>query len=296
VAGESGMNRWRGVVIILLLGSGAAMAGEAVSGVNGKLGYLGGSMDGDFGNNVFGSFSVPVAQNLGFQGDGLYTHVSDVDFTGAGGHLFWRDWDKGLFGVTGGFVHGDLVDSAAGGLEGEYYLGRWTFLAGFGVAGIDYDNPVPFIDTSVTDFYGSAGLRYYPLDDLMFGATYLHVLDNELAFGQLEYQTPIHGLSLFAEVARGENDYEHALFGAQFYFGKSKSLIRRHREDDPPSIVRQILDGIGVYGAEYNKTGQEYVESHPSEYPGGSYGYIYTYNYGLSATLLSPETIGPLLP
>jgi hypothetical protein len=161
-----------------------------------------------------------------------------------------------------------------------FTFGVLTALAGFGVAAIDYDNSVPFIDTSVTDFYGSAGLRYYPLDDLMFDATYLHVLDNELVFGQLGYQTPIHGLSLFAEVARGEHDYEHALFGAQFYLGKSKSLIRRHREDDPPNIVRQILDGIGLYGAEYNKNGQEYVESHPSEYTGG-----YGYSFGLFGSM-----------
>jgi hypothetical protein len=265
-------------MVVLLVGSGVTWAGDAVSGVNGKVGYLGGNMDGDYGNNVFGSFSLPVATNLGFQGDGLYTHVSDVDFTGAGGHLFWRDWDKGLLGVTGGFVHGDLLDSAAGGVEGEYYLGRLTFLAGFGAAHIGYDTSVPFIDTSVTDFYATAGLRYYLLDDLMFGASYFHLFDNELGVGQIEYQTPIHGLSLFAEVAVGEHDYEHALIGAQFYLGKSKSLIRRHREDEPPSIVRQILNGIGVYGAEYNEEGQEYAGSHHTQYFGG---------YGFQDTLVS---------
>jgi hypothetical protein len=161
-----------------------ALAGDAVSGVNGKVGYLGGNLDGDFGNNVFGSFSLPVATNFGLQGDALYTHVSDVDFTGAGGHLFWRDWDRGLVGVTGGFVHGDLVDSTAGGVEGEYYLGRLTFMAGLGAAHIGYDTPVPFIDTSVTDFYATAGLRYYLLDDLMFGASY-HLFDNEVGVGQM---------------------------------------------------------------------------------------------------------------
>jgi len=173
------MSRARCVVILLVCSS-VALAGDAVSSVNGKLGYVGGGMDGDPGHNVFASFGLPVAKNFGFQGDGLYTHVSDVDFTGAGGHLFWRDWDRGLIGVTGGIVHGDLVDSAAGGLEGEYYFGKLTFMAWLGTANIEYDRPVPFIATSVTDFYAAAGLRYYLLDDLMFGATYLHLFDNEL--------------------------------------------------------------------------------------------------------------------
>ena len=75
------------------------------------------------------------------------------------------------------------------------------------------------------------------------------------------------------------------LIGAQFYLGKSKSLIRRHREDDPPSIVRQILDGIGVYGAEYNQKGHEYAKSPGTRYTGG-YGLIVTIpHYGGSDTL-----------
>ena len=73
-------------VVILWVCSGVALAGDAVSGVNGKVGYLGGNLDGDFGSDVFCSFSLPVATNFGLQGDALYTHVSDVDFTGAGGH------------------------------------------------------------------------------------------------------------------------------------------------------------------------------------------------------------------
>jgi hypothetical protein len=135
---------------------------------------------------------------------GIHRPVIGGQRCGRGGHLFWRDWDRGLAGLTGGFIHGDLVDSGAGGVEGEYYLDRLTFLAGLGAAHIGYDTPVPFIDTSVTDFYAAAGLRYYLLDDLMFGATCLHLFDNELGVGQIEYQTPILGLGLFAEVAMGD--------------------------------------------------------------------------------------------
>jgi len=169
-----------------------------------------------------------------------------------------------------------LRDDISAGLvaaETEYYLSRFTLAAGAGVATIDYDQPVPFIDSNPTNFYGSLGLRYYPLDDLMLAGSYVYVFDNSLVLGELEYQTPIHGLTFFAEFAGGENDYEHALFGVQFYLGKSKSLIRRHREDDPPSIVRQALYAVGTYGAEYNKKGREYAESRDTEYDSG-YGLI----------------------
>lgn len=258
-------------VVILLICSGIVTAGEAVSELNGKVAYSGGSMEGDGGQNGFGSVSLPIADHFGLQADGLYTNVSDRDFYGAGGHLFWRDWDKGLLGITGATLQEDDIIAGLVAAEAEYYLNRFTLAAGAGVATIDYDESVPFIDANPTDFYGSLGLRYYPLDDLMLAGSYAYVFDDSLVLGELEYQTPIDGLTFFAEFADGENDYEHALFGVQFYLGKSKSLIRRHREDDPPSIVQRALYAVGTYGAEYNKKGNEYVESQGGEYD-SSYG------------------------
>ncbi|MEN6333269.1 MAG: hypothetical protein ABFE01_03355 [Phycisphaerales bacterium] len=260
-------------VIVLLFCAAVATAGEAVSGLNGKIAYSGGSMEGDCGQNGTGSVSLPLGDNFGLQADGLYTNVSDRDFYGAGGHLFWRDWDKGLLGVTGATLQEDEISAGLVAAETECYLSRFTLAAGAGVATIDYDESVPFIDSDPTNFYGSLGLRYYPLDDLMLAGSYVYVFDNSLVLGELEYQTPIHGLTFFAEFAGGENDYEHALFGVQFYLGKSKTLIRRHREDDPPSIVRQALYAVGTYGAEYNKKGRNYADSHDAEYEGG-YGLV----------------------
>jgi len=277
---------WARVAAVVLACGGVVVAGEAVSGLNGKVAYSGGSMEGDTGQNGLGSVGFPITDRFGFQADGLYTDVSDRDFYGAGAHLFWRDWDKGLLGIAGGTVHEDDLDSGLIGLEGEYYLNRFTVAGGAGVANTDYEMPVPFIETSATDFCGSLGLRYYPLDDLMLSGTYLYAFDNGLVLGELEYQTPIDGLTFFAEFAGGENDYEHALFGVQFYLGKSKSLIRRHREDDPPSIVQRALYAVGTYGAEYNKRGNEYVESHGGQYDGGYGVIIECPSYGASDTLV----------
>ena len=49
--------------------------------------------------------------------------------------------------------------------------------------------------------------------------------------------------ALFAEGRIGEDDYHGVWGGIRFYFGqKDKSLIRRHREDDPTGLE----DGMGV--------------------------------------------------
>ncbi len=274
------------LLIVLLMSTGLVQANEAVSDLNGKLSYSTGSMESDEGHNVAGSFSGPALENWGFQADGLYANVSDRDFSGAGAHLFRRDPDLGLLGLTGGFVRTSVVDSGWAGLEAERYMGKLTLTLGAGVATIDYDDSAPFIDASVTDFYASMGLRYYLWDDLMLSSSYSHIFDNGLVQAELEYQTSIDGLALFAELAAGEHDYDHALLGLRFYFGKAKSLKGRHRRDDPPNIASQIFRGIGTYGAEYNQRGRAHAATHNS-------GQTYT-NYGavsVSARITEVETI-----
>ena len=58
--------------------------------------------------------------------------------------------------------------------------------------------------------------------------------------GRVEYQPALDalpGLSFFADVADGEKSYDHAVAGIRFYFGTNKSLIKRHREDDPANSL-----------------------------------------------------------
>ena len=67
----------------------------------------------------------------------------------------------------GGGVDEEDIDSLRGGVEGEL-LPRPSPTATAGVASLEYDDgPFPFIDDDVTDFFAGAGVRYYPLDDLM---------------------------------------------------------------------------------------------------------------------------------
>ena len=80
---------------------------------------------------------------------------------------------------------------------------------------------------------------------------------------ELEYQTPLRGLALTGEVARGDHGYDHWLLGVRYYFGAKKSLMDRHRQDDPPGFMQQLLHGLGLYGAEYNRNRNDYWVAHP---------------------------------
>jgi hypothetical protein len=52
-------------------------------------------------------------------------------------------------------------------------------------------------------------------------------------------------MSLFVEAQFGENDYATVFGGVKFYFGSdNKSLMRRHREDDPRNQIPE-LTGFG---------------------------------------------------
>jgi hypothetical protein len=261
-------------VLLSMAVTGVCFAGDAVSGINGDAGVSVGSMNGDAGKNLTGSFSVPLGTNFGFQADTLYTDVSQRDFYGLGAHLFWRDSEKGLLGLTaGGIRENDTLDSWAGGAEGEYYLRKFTFGAQGGIANIDYKGgPLPFIETDETDYYASTKVGFYPIDNLCLSLSYTRVFDNGLVQAQAEYQTPLDGVSLFTDLAQGDNDYDHALVGLRYYFGKQKSLILRHRQDDPPNVLNSILYNIGTYGAEVNRKGEEYDAAHSTTDSGGSSG------------------------
>jgi hypothetical protein len=145
----------------------------AVSEINGTLDYAGGDMDSYTGNNISGSLSIPVGHQFGFQADALYSRVTDLDFYGGAGHFFWRKPDTGLLGITGGYLYRSGVDTYQVGVEGEYYLGRFTLGAFAGFGSISYANPAPFIDTNPNRFIGRVSVDYYVLDNLRVGVAYL---------------------------------------------------------------------------------------------------------------------------
>jgi len=142
-----------------------------------------------------------------------------------------------------------------------------------GVGQINYANTAPLIDTNPTRFIGRVSVDYYPIKDLRAGVSYTAAFGDNLGRAELEYQTPIRGLALTAEAAKGDHGYDHLLFGVHYYFGSKKSLSDRQRQDDPPGFMQQVLQGLGLYGAEYNQKGNAYLPSQGvSSGDYGSYG------------------------
>jgi hypothetical protein len=208
------------------LASASFAGGPAVSGVNGKFSIIGGELDNK--GTQFGSASIalPLGDSFGFQGDGGYGKISSTEVWGTGGHLFWRNPEKALFGINGSYTETDNIDMNRIGVEGEYYLSDYTISALGGYQSGDVEDAG----------YGGIDLRYYATDNISVELGGRVVRDYTAGHISLEYQPGIKllsGLSFFADLATGEEGYDHAMAGFNYYFGDEKSLKDRHRTDDP---------------------------------------------------------------
>lgn len=238
-------------------------AGDAVSSLNGKLGFNYGDYDSDEGRSVNGSIALPVTTHFGAQIDGLYTHVAEQDFYGTGGHFFWRDSDQAMIGLGAASVYSKNVYTYEAGLEAEYYFPWLTpgFYAGY--SGIKYRNSSAFIDTDRIEPFGTVYLGIYPLPDLVIRPSFTRKLGNNLVGVEAEYEMPRINLSVTAESTWGEHDFRQTQFGLRYYFGGKKSLKRRHREDDPVNLVSGSFTSIGTYGAEHIDNIKTFIRNNP---------------------------------
>ena len=217
---------------------------QAVDGINGKVSGFGGSYFKDTIYGGAGSVSLPLGCEFGAQIDGSAASLDNRFLGTIAGHLFWRDPSKGLLGVYSSYtnwkqfggVHANHI-----GPEGELYYGRWTLQ---GVAGVEFGNTASgvvgsFIQTYQvkTRFYDQVNLAYYVQDNWKVYAGHRYLVGkNALALGT-EWGIPMsRGVmaALFAEGRIGEENFRGVWDGLRFYLGqKDKTLIRRHREDDP---------------------------------------------------------------
>jgi hypothetical protein len=201
-------------------------AGEAVSQKNGKIEALGGQIDGDAAGNLAGSYTLPLSSDFGLQLDGLLGRLDKDDLYATGGHLFWRDSEKALAGLTAAYARLGTADIWRFGAEGELYWNDLTFAGQFGNQAGDLGDAN----------YIHLDARYYLFDNNMMlagGGGYFD--DKAMVFGDVEYYTGWKGLSLFASGGVGQKRFDYLVGGVRYYFGADKSLKQRHREDDPPN-------------------------------------------------------------
>ena len=219
----------------------------AVSAPNFKFSAFGGSAqaegdqfvhyrDGLYGGE--GSFSLPISTNWGLQADGVIGSWGGDRFYGGAGHFFWRDPNKALFGLYGSALvldrgpwpfigKGSGVTVAQVGPEFELY---WKSVTLRGIAGWE-GGDVP------DGGFAKIDLAWYPVPDFMITVGYRNVFsESSLAVGA-EYLLP-QGVgpvrvSLYAEGRAGNDDNRAILGGLRVYFGPSRTLIDKHRRDDP---------------------------------------------------------------
>ena len=224
----------------------AAQQLPAVSALNGKVEFDAGALSlpsPSFMGRAAGTITVPLGDRFGLQAD--FTAASAPGFTtSAALHVFTRDPASYLIGGTLGVVLSPGSIVAAAGPEAELYLDRWTLEAWAGLAVVHPKAPAP---TRIGPFI-MADAGYYATDNwrLSLGVSSLDGY-NAVQFGT-EYLFDNFDLPVAAttEVRIGQDGAVLATLGLRAYFGApSKSLIRRHREDDPSDRSTALYAAAG---------------------------------------------------
>lgn len=197
-----------------------------------------------------GTVTVPLGHNFGAQIDlGSGAFGNRANGSGAG-HLFWRDPDYGLVGVYGSGIYstrggGRTQWNAAA--ELERYIGPITGKALLGAQGFAYNSSynssaypgLPWNPNQPDRFFDKVSLSYYPIDDLALTIGHIYTRNTNGIHGEVEYILPQFrggeiAPAVYVQGNYGWNNSSNIMAGLRIYFGNhDKSLIRRHREDDP---------------------------------------------------------------
>jgi hypothetical protein len=147
-------------------------------------------------------------------------------------HAFTRDPESYLIGGTLGVVRTPGATIVAAGPEAEGYFDRWTLEAWAGAAVARPHSGGP---SRIAPF-AMADLAYYPTDDtrLSVGVSSLDGYNSLQLGGEYLFEDFAAPISLTAETRIGQDGAWRITGGLRLYLApEPKSLIRRHREDDP---------------------------------------------------------------
>ena len=232
--------------------SGAAVAADidvtqlpAVSGPNGKIEIFGGwtGLNGFSSSAAFrgaASFTVPLGERIGLQADIAAANAFNDTIYGGTLHAFMRDPNSYLLGVAGGLGSSSSTGFGYFGPEAELYLGNVSLEAYAGY--INLNNA----GVSRGDLFAFGDAAFYATPDLRLGVGVSTVAGFKSAHAGLEWQMESTPISFKLDGRVGDNGFAAATAGLTFYFGGTeKSLIRRHREDDPRNRSLDIFNSAG---------------------------------------------------
>ncbi|MBL8904978.1 MAG: hypothetical protein JNK83_16915 [Rhizobiales bacterium] len=245
----------------------------AVSGPNGKIEIGGGWTDiDDLGDDEVlrggAAFSFPVGDMFGIQADLTALDAHGDTAIGGAAHFFTRDPNSYLLGAYGGYVDAGPANIWYVGPEAELYLDNITLEAVGGI--MDISNGIG------TEYYAMGKVALYASDNLRLSVGASTVANFESVDAGLEWFLGDTGLplSLTIDGQLGEDGYTSIMAGLSLYFGgEDKSLIRRHREDDPRLHFFNLFSA-GFMGSDIFKSDSP-LECGPDEelveYPEGNF-------------------------
>ncbi|NVK19621.1 MAG: hypothetical protein HWE30_13055 [Methylocystaceae bacterium] len=216
-------------------------AKPAVAGVNGKIDVQAGSVGREGSGAVGGSVSAPIGHSLGVQIDGGLNTSPSSHSGGLAGHLFTRDPDAYLAGLTSMWIRVDGRDLWRNGLESELYVDDFTFSGSLG------------LQNGYGRSTGYAGLDagFYVTDDLLINGGVSGYSDYRSIYVGSEWR-PMEdsSLSFFGNVGAGNQNGGFATIGLRYSFGAGNiTLKKQHREYDPPNILTGFTSGASGGGA-----------------------------------------------
>lgn len=240
------------IAFACLTAAGAALAADpaaifadptglpAVAAPNGKLSFEGGASGANGVRTretgfVSGSYTIPLSHQFGYQIDAAGGSVSNRFSGGVGSHFFYRNPSTFLFGLTAGGASLAGAQTGRFGAEAEIYAGGAVTFSG--AAGYQTKASSAFAVVQ-EGAYGNVAATFYPDPNFAITAGLSRSPNVWGGYTRIEYQPEAwKNASVFANAQLAERGQFAVTAGAQFYFGAQKTLIRRHREDDPPNML-----------------------------------------------------------
>ncbi len=223
----------------------------AVSALNGKIELGGGFADynGASSDEVFygaGSLSVPLGNALGLQADFAVKDMFNDTAVGGAVHLFTRDPNSYLLGVIAGYGDAGSATAAWAGGEAEFYMDNVSLEASAGYVDVNGGG-------SKGKFFAFGDVAFYPVENFRLALGAASVAGFESGHATAEYMLDAMPVSFKLKGEVGQDSFAAVTAGVSFYFGgdnSSKTLMRRHREDDPRNKVLDIFGaGAAAFGS-----------------------------------------------
>lgn len=233
-------------VLACLAAAGVANAADDGVAFYGEL--YGGSLDSETVVSGYGALTLPIQQHFGAHLEVLADKVGDDNSQNIGGHLYWRDPNKGLIGLIASHTEFEVLgvdgDFSGYGVEGELYLSPFSVAAQYARLSSDDvaldDENYYALDVhwdSHSSWYVFGGLRsladydvgYAEVDFTPDGGRSpftvyggLTVNDFESQYLGLNYvvrRTSNSDLSVFVEADNGEDGYDGVFVGVSYGAG-----------------------------------------------------------------------------